>query len=236
MQKINIFLEKLIKICNPTSIILYGSRAREDYLETSDFEIIVLIPESRYISRKEIENKIKAGNIRVYPFRLEDFKRGIIDTPFQKKIFLREIIVAGKTLYGEKIIENISPPEIFLINAIQELRFNIGYAFSSMHSYRNKDKFTALFEFYKSCLFGTRSFLLLKKRELFIPYNEIFLMSKEVDLGDYTDLVKTAYNCRIKKIEQSEVDIFRNMSYLNKFIEPQLISHFNKYGNEILIK
>ena len=86
IEKLNTVLNKIIKTCDPVSVFLYGSRARTDFLKRSDFEIGVLIPNDRYISRGEIKKKIKVTGITIYPFRLEDFKEGIMDTPFQKAI------------------------------------------------------------------------------------------------------------------------------------------------------
>src|SRR3989344_3259123 len=173
MKKIDVVLNKIIKLCNPTSIFLYGSRARTDFLKRSDFEIGVLIPESRYFSRSDIKKNINIPNVSIYPFKLEDFTKSIIDTPFQKSVYLRELISAGKTLYGKKIIEQMKPPAITIVDIMQDLRFNIGYALASIISHRNHDPKTTSLEFYKSCLFGTRSLLLLKKRKFALTYDEI---------------------------------------------------------------
>ena len=236
MKKIDVVLNKIIKLCNPTSIFLYGSRARTDFLKRSDFEIGVLIPESRYFSRSDIKKNINIPNVSIYPFRLEDFTNGIIDTPFQKSVYLRELISAGKTLYGKKVIEHMKPPAITTIDLMQDLRFNIGYALASIISHRNHDTKTTSLEFYKSCLFGTRNLVLLKKRKFALTYDEIFLLSKEINLDIYADLVKTAYQCRIGKAKYSEIDLFKNISYLNKFIEPELMKYFKKYGDKIIIR
>ena len=69
-----------------------------------------------------------------------------------------------------------------------------------------------------------------------MSYDEIFSLSKKLNLDVYSDLVKTAYDCRIGKAKYSEMDIFQNISYLNKFIEPELMKYFKKYGNKVLIK
>jgi len=236
MKKIDVVLEKIVKLCNPTSIFLYGSRARTDFLRRSDFEIGVLIPESRYSSRSDIKKNIDIPSVSIYPFKLEDFTNGIIDTPFQKSVYLRELISAGKTLYGKKIIEQIKPPAITIIDIMQDLRFNIGYALASIISHRNDDPKTTSLEFYKSCLFGTRSLVLLKKRKFALTYDEIFLLSKEINLDIYADLVRSAYQCRLGKAKYAEIDLFKNISYLNKFIEPELVKYFKKYGNKIIIR
>jgi len=236
MKKLDAVLKKIIETCDPVSVFLYGSRARADFLKRSDFEIGVLIPTNRYVSRSELKKAVGEDDINVYPFRLEDFKKGIIDTPFQKIIYLREIVSAGKTLHGERIIENMKVPAITVFDVVQDLRFNIGYALGALISHRNKDFKTASLKFYKSCLFGTKSLLILKKRKFALSYDEIFSLSKKLDLDVYSNLVKTAYSCRIGKAKYSEMDIFQNISYLNKFIEPELVKYFKKYGNKTLIK
>lgn len=236
MKKLDTVLKKILEICDPVSVFLYGSRARADFLKSSDFEIGVLIPTDRYVSRSELKRAVGEDGINIYPFRLEDFKSGIIDTPFQKIIYLRELVSAGKTLHGEKVVENMKAPAITVVDVMQDLRFNMGYALGALISHRNKDFKTASLEFYKSCLFGTRSLLILKKRKFALSYDEIFLLSKELNLDVYSNLVKTAYDCRVGKVKYSEMDIFQNISYLNKFIESELVKYFKKYGNKTLIK
>ena len=236
MKKIDVVLNKIIKLCNPTSIFLYGSRARTDFLKRSDFEIGVLIPERSYFSRADIKKNINISNISIYPFKFEDFINGIIDTPFQKSIYLRELISAGKTVYGKKVIDHMKPPAITVVDLMQDLRFNIGYALGALISHRNKDFKTASLEFYKSCLFGTRSLLILKKRKFALTYDEIFSLSKEINLDIYAALVKIAYQCRLGKTKYAETDLFKNISYLNKFIEPELMKYFKLHGNKIVIK
>ena len=236
MKKIDNILKKIIKLCNPASIFLYGSRARTDFLKRSDYEIGVLIPENRYITRSQIKKNISVPNINIYPFRLENFSKGVIDTPFQKSIYLRELVLAGKTLYGEKIIENMKLPTITVVDLIQDLRFNIGYALASVNSHRNNDKRTASLEFYKSCLFGTRNLLILRKKKFALTYDDIYNSSKEINLDIYSRLVKKAYKCRPGKNKYSEHDLFENISYLNRFMEPQLIKYFEKNGNKVVIK
>lgn len=225
-----------LKNFNPESIFLYGLRARTDYTKRSDFEVGIIFKKENYTHRKELKEAIKEKEINVYPFKLEEIKIGNLDTPFQKAIYLRELILAGKTIYGKKIIENIKLPEIRVIDIIQDLRFNIGYAFASMHSYRNGDKKTGAYEFYKSCLYGTRNLEILKLRKFPLSFTEIYELSKKLGLKEYNSLVLNAYKLRQSKTKFEEKNIFKNISYLNDFMEPQLIEYFNKNGNKVLIK
>lgn len=236
MKNIEKTVEKIIKLCNPVSIFLYGSRARNDFLERSDFEIGVLMYSDKYIKRSAIQEKITETNVNVYPFKLEEFINGNLDTPFQKSIYLREIITSSETLYGKDVKELKSPPQISLIDIMQDLRFNIGYSLASVISHRNKDYKTASLEFSKSCLFGSRSLIIHETKSFPLTYDEIYTMTKELDLDIYSDLVSTAYDCRLNNSEYTANDLFTNISYLNNFIETKITDTFNKEGNKILIE
>jgi predicted nucleotidyltransferase len=237
MTKLDIILNKIEKLCKPVSIFLYGSRSRTDFLKRSDFEIGVLMKKSKYTGRSKIKGTIGEKGFNIYPFKYEDFIKGKLDTPFQKSIYLREIVEAGKTLRGKEIVENMKAPVIKVIDIIQDLRFNLGYAFASMHSYRNNDKFTASYEFYKSCMFGLRDLEILKLKKFVVPYDDIYKLSKKLKLNkDYKDLVYTAYKARQILRPFQYKDIFTNISFSNEFIEPQIVNYFKKNGNKVLIK
>lgn len=236
MNKLNIVLDKLEKFYSPVSIFIYGSRAGKDFLPTSDYEIGVLMRKKSYIRRSEIKKVVNIKGFSVYPFEYERFVKYQIDTPFQKQIYLRDLIAGGKTLRGQKVIENMKLSPIKVIDILQDLRFTLGFAFASMHSYRNGDKFTASYEFYKSCFYGSRCLEILKLKKFAIGYDEIYQLSKRLKLGEYKDLVSTAYKIRHRKAKLQENDIFQNISFLNKFIEPQIIDYFEKKGNKVLIK
>lgn len=233
-------MEEIINLLNedfkPISIFLYGSRARTDFTERSDFEIGVLFSKENYVGRREIKKVVDKKGVNIYPFEYENFLKGKIDTPFQKKIFLRELILSGKTISGEKIIEKMKPPQISVIDLIQDLRFNLGYALASVISHRNKDKKTASTEFYKSCLFGTRNLIILKLKKFPLTYDEILSLSKKLELEDYKKLVKEAYSVRKGGAEYKNKDLFQNISYLNEFIQPMLLEYFERKGNEVIIK
>lgn len=236
MGKLEAVLDKIETFCEPVSIFLYGSRARTDFLEKSGYEIGVLIQKNKYVGRSEIANIVSEKNFSIYPFVYEDFVKGKVSTPFQKSVYLRELILAGKTLRGEKIIENLKPPAIMTIDLIQEIRFNIGFALASIMSYQQGDIKTASLEFYKSCLFGTRDLIMLKSKRFIFSYDDVFELSQKIDLAEYGSLVSDAYLIREKGSDCDGNDLFQNISFLNKFIEPQIIKSFKKNGNQILIQ
>lgn len=235
MDKAQKIADELLKFTNARSIFLYGSRARSDYKSDSDYEIGILMDEEKYISRAEVKKQFNFDEVNIFPFHYVKFISGDPDTPFQKSIYLREIIEAGKTLAGEKIIENLKKPSITLLDIIQDVRFNLGYALASTHSYRNKDNTTALLHFTKSCLFGTRDYEIFKTNKFLISYKDIVNASIKLDLQEYQNL--PSYAAELKE-HKTEIDIdmlFRNISYLNNLIEAELLTTFKKDGNRILI-
>jgi len=93
-------LNEIERACEPTSVFLYGSRARTDATSRSDYEIGVLFSESKYVGRSILRDAVKEAGVSVYPFHLQQFLVGNPDTPFNKAIYMREVIVSGKTLRG----------------------------------------------------------------------------------------------------------------------------------------
>lgn len=236
MDKLNIVLDKIEKLCNPRSIFLYGSRSRSDFTEDSDYEIGVLISETNYIGRSIIERKINEKNFSIYPFKYKDFIEGKIDAPFQKNIYLYELVGAGKTLRGDSVIEKMDLPSITIIDLMQRIRFDIGFALGAIMSNRNGDVKTASVEFYKSCLFGLRVLEIFELRKFAFTYQDIYSFSKELDLGKYENLIFNAYSVRINGRKFEDKDLFKNISFLNEFIETKIVEYFNKNGNEKIIQ
>ena len=232
-------MKEIVNLINkhfkPISIFLYGSRARGDFVEGSDYELGVLFPRKSYVRRSKIKEVVDKKGFSIFPFEYESFLLGDIDTPFQKNIYLHELVLSGRTLSGKRVIENMDAPQIRTIDLIQDLRFNIGYSLASVISHKNKDRRTASAEFHKSCIFGTRDLEILQLRVFPGGFDNISDLSKRLNLGKYSSLVEKAFSARVDKREYEECDIFENISYLNKFIEPVLLDFFEKYGNAVLI-
>lgn len=229
----NIIVEKLTKKINeqfqPVSIFLYGSRARTDYLEQSDYEIGVLYRQDKKISRIELKKINSSKNINLYPFEYEDFIKYKIDTPFPENIYLRELILSGKTISGKQVIETLKPPPLKLIDLLQRIRFDTGFALAAVLSHRRKDSITARIEFSKSCFFGVRCLIILEKKEFPLTYEDIYKISTDIELGEYAEIVKHAVDVR-KGIEVSELYLYKNISLLN-LIKEKILSAFAEGNN-----
>lgn len=236
MDKAEQIAQELLKFTNAKSVFLYGSRARADFYAESDYEIGILMTEDNYIGRAEIKDRLNEKGVNVFPFYYENFVAGNPDTPFQKSIYMREIIEAGKTLAGEKVIENLKTPEIKLLDVIQDVRFNLGYGLAATHSYRNGDNVTASLHFAKSCLLGTRDYIIFKAGKFLISYDDILDASKKMDLKEYRDLPEYAFKIRKGSADIDDKKLFQNISYLNKLIEQELLNTFGGKGNVVLVK
>jgi len=141
VKYLDVILNKIEKYCHPISIFLYGSRARNDYLKKSDYEIGVLFSQKNYVNENKLNSIIRPPQyIHIYPYKYERFIKGEISIPFQINIFLREIIITSKTLRGEKILEKTIPPPIRVVDLMQDLKFSLARGSDAIVSYHNDDK------------------------------------------------------------------------------------------------
>lgn len=231
-------LEQLIQAIsakNPTSIFLYGSRTRDDFLPESDYEVGVIFKENNYTSRSELKSIANDSNFSIYPFKYNDIIHCEPDTPFQKNMYMNDLIRSGKTIFWEKVIENLEIPEITMLDIIQDIRFCLWCGLSAVISDRNGDKKTAKDLFYKPCLFATRDFIILKQKLFPGWYKQIFEMSKTVELWEFRSLVNTAFDVREGRKEYISDDLFKNVKYLNKFIETEIMKAFQEKWNITLV-
>jgi len=235
MIDIKKIIEKLREF-NFESIFLYGSRARTDFLERSDFEIGVIFKEENYVHRRELKKVVKEKGVNVYPFRLEEIKKCSLDTPFSKKIYLRELIESAKTIGEKKIIENLEKPNIETSDLIRDVGFCLGRAFDSMLCSRLGDNINANMFFYKSNLFGTRCLIILELKKFPIEFPDIVKLSKDLDIEEeYKELIERAFEAR-KIGTYEEQDLFKNITFLNQVVENKIIKEFEKERNKILLK
>ena len=233
-KKLEATIKAVTEKFDPISIFLYGSRARTDSLSRSDYEVGVLYKRDKKISRSELKEINPYKDVVLYPFEYEDFLAYKIDTPFPENIYFRELIETGKTLYGEKVIENLEPPKITTLDLLQRIRFDTGFALAAILSKRNGDEITAATEFPKSCLFGVRCLIILDTKSFPLTYDDIYEQSKKLDLGEYREVVDHAFAVR-KGEKIDENFLYRNVSLLNKVIKNRILESVQKDGDKILI-
>ncbi len=77
----------------------------------------------------------------------------------------------------------------------------------------------------------------MELKEFPLTFDEILKISKRLNLDEaYNELISNAFNLRQHKGKPNKDDLFRNISYLNKFIEPKADELFKSKGNMVLIK
>lgn len=219
-----------LKKYEPVSVFVYGSRGRNDFNEDSDYEVTVIFDDNKYTERKVIHSEINLPKVRIYPYRRSEFVDETFETPFQKTIFMRELAESGRTIFGEKIVESLSKPKITTIDVIQRIRFDIGYALAAVLSNRSGDYETAKEEFSKSCLFGLRTLLVLKKGVFPIGYDSIYQLKEALNISpEHIDVIKAAYALRSTHDVNIDDHIFNNIAFLLE-VERQIMQAYEKNG------
>ena len=207
---------------SPESVFLYGSRARWDFQDYSDYEIWVVFKDEQYVSRTKIRELVDSPLVKVYPFRLTQIQGSTIDTPFQKNLYMWDIKTYGENLFWGLDINNIAVNSITTLDLMQDIRFQIGLATSALIAYENWNKQTSENLFYRSCLYWARVLLILEKEEFISWYANIYSQVSNIDLWEYDELVKRAFSIRIWENELLWNYLFKNISFLNQFIEERL--------------
>ena len=228
-----LILEKIFKETKAISIFLYGSRSRTDFKENSDYEVGIIYDKNK-VDRIELDKMHNFKKLVLYPFLLDDIKNNNLDTPFPKAIYLKELIETGKTLFGEKILENMKSPEIGIIDLIEETSFEIATAMAAVRSYRNRDLISASINL-KSALFGVRVLEILKLKKFPYTYDEIFEMSKELNLDEeYNQLLEQVMKVRQGE-EIEEKWLFKNITFLNQVVMKEVKKEYKKSGDKRIL-
>ena len=232
-KKIFLVLESIFNKTKPISIFLYGSRARTDFKEDSDYEIGIIYHNNK-TSRSELAKMHDLKNLVIYPFSHDEIKNHELDTPFPKVIYIKELIETGKTILGEKILEGMESPKITTIDLIERTAFDIGSAMAAIRSFRNNDLISTSINF-KSVLFGARVLEILKLHKFPYTYDEIYQISGELRLeNEYKELLENAMKIRNKgKIEEKY--LYKNISFLNQVVMKEVKKDYHKNGDRIIL-
>lgn len=218
-------IENLGNHLSPYSIFLYGSKATNSDNRNSDYEIGVIFEDDKYVSRQVIADLINDKNYAIFSFRLTEIMNYSIDTPFQKNIYMNALIQGGsKTLYGNPVLENLEAPKITKEDLLADINFNLGIALSSVRVFKVGNLELANDMFYKSCFYATRDLIYFHLNKLCLSYNEIYEVSKQIDIPDqYREILEIAFSLRnLKEVEVPSGIYFKNISYINKFVINEL--------------
>ncbi|MFH0828703.1 MAG: nucleotidyltransferase domain-containing protein [Candidatus Kerfeldbacteria bacterium] len=220
---------------HPVSIFLYGSRARGDQEEISDYEIGVLFSNDNPVTRTMLRELNPPANFLIYPFHYAQFLKHHIDSPFPQNIFFRDLRVSGKTLSGKSVIEKFTPPPIAVVDLVERINFDMAFSLAALFSFRTGYSRQAKNDFTKSCLFGVRCLTILQDNIFPKTYDEMHERSKSLPLRDFHDVVANAIAVRHGDALQEKF-VFRNISLLNTIVREKIRGHFNRHGDSVVIQ
>jgi len=238
--------KEIIKIRpKPISIFIYGSYNTPEYLAgVSDLEIgvikkgkISIFKQLRKIAKKHSTRKI---NLRIYPYDLNELKNKKVDSPFTKNVFIRHLILTSKTVWGEKIMENLPLPSITLLDAYREASISTMRALNGIFFLRAGLLREGLEAGSKACLFATLSLEYLLG-EFPIGFNNIVKLSKKLELeNEWNKLIELAYKIRQEKVklktEEAMDFVFNVITYCNQIVEEKIRKELEKEKRHFLVK
>lgn len=219
----------------PYSVFLYGSRGRGDHKENSDYEVGVVFEDEKVASRRLLHKTVNLDSVAAYPFKLSDVVAGNFNNPFTDSIFARELSEGGRTIYGEKIVENLSPPKITTLDLLGCVRFEIGCAFTAVLAHRNGEFKIASKEFHDACLYGLRLLIILEDRKFVCKFHDVYKRGVELDLNErYLKVIEDAYLVRTEEAKLRSDAAFDNLAFLD-FVESEIIKELRLNGDSELV-
>ncbi len=180
-EKLQLAIETIEEKLKPRSIFLYGSHSRAEAESGSDFEIGVIRQVGQTWKRHELfALPNKYPTIHGYGFDESSLRSGHVDAPFPETIFIRELTMTGRTIAGEKVIEALKPPAITLDHLYSRIHFDMGVALTALDALRRRENKTAKDALIKSCLFGTRAYIIFKKKSFVPTFERIVIEARAV--------------------------------------------------------
>jgi len=228
-------IDKIEKEAKPVSIFIYGSRARDDFKEDSDYEVGAIFARAKRWERRELAQLHNNPNINIYSFVLEEIERYIIDTPFPKAVYLKELVEESITVSGENIIQKLMPPQIKLSDLIEVIIFETSYALGALLSARKNDLVTASIQFTKAVLFAARALVILELGKFPLTHKDIYEQSKKLKFLDANGSIVIDYAMDVrngKTIDQEM--IYKSLRFLNQSAYTRIKNQL-KTGDRIIL-
>lgn len=216
--QINLLADQLVTE-GADSVFLYGSRARGDDQIGSDWEIGAIYERTRKISRSELAKKALDATV-IYPFVRDELESGVAMVPFTQSIWLNELLLTGKTLAGEEIVEHLEPPEITSRDLIADTAFYKARALDAMIALRSGHVDLGKDLLVKSCLLSVRDLILLNNLKFPLSYKEIVEVGGPLLPDEYQSLLSGVANVRNGSAEPTLDMAFDNLGIFSDVVEP----------------
>ena len=216
------YLEKLLKKIweesKPISVFLYGSIARDDFENDSDYEVGVIYQKEKKWSRQQLNNLHNFGNVKIYPFIEQDLAENKIDTPFPKAFFLLTLLQTSNLIYGKEIKEIIKNVEVNKNDIYEAIGFCLGRAYMAVVSSRQSDWIAVRDGFTKSALYGLQILIYVKTGKLVFSYKEMKEQSDNFIDNDYQELIDHVIEVRKGNSAVDSQLLYKNISFLNSVL------------------
>lgn len=217
-EYLNQLLKKIWDESKPVTIFLYGSMARDDFENDSDYEIGIIYEKDKRWPRQKLKDLHNYDNVKIYPFIKEELEQSEIDTPFPQTIYLQELLHDSLVLYGKKLEEIIKVSEITKDDLLEAVGFCLGRAYSAVVSSRQNDWVAVRDDFTKSALYSLQILIFLKTGKLIFSYKEIKDKSTNLIEVEYLDLINHVMEVRKNNIAVEPSFLYKNISFINKSI------------------
>lgn len=167
----SVAVRHITAVSEPASVFLYGSRARGDAMESSDYEFAALYREGHLVSRSQlvVPAEMLDGvehRLAIYPFGLSDISEGRIETPFPTSIFLNELHDTAVGMLGLSPQEVISPPPVRVADSVADCFLAGGRTLAGLDSARIGDLRAARRQVRKARYTALRTAILLRDGRL----------------------------------------------------------------------
>lgn len=214
---IQVIINKIEEEAKPISIFIYGSRARTDFKDDSDYEVGVIFNSEKRWERLKLAKLHNNSNVNIYPFVLEELQKYRIDAPFPKAVYLKELVEESVTVAGKKVIQQLQSPEIKLSDLVEVITFETAYALGALLSTRRNDLFTASIQFNKAIFFAVRALVMLESGKFPLTYREIYGESKNLSFLDDNakKVINHANDVRNGKSIDQEL-VYKSFKFLNQ--------------------
>jgi hypothetical protein len=215
-------LQQIYQETLPISIFLYGSASQNDMVPNhSDYEVGIIYNKNNKVSRNDLAKMHNSKILSIYPFVLEDLEGGFVDTVFPQVLYMYQIILGGKLIFGKDILSSLALPSITAIDLLERSAFDCAGALCAHVIFRDGDKNLAQSFVSKSCLYATRNLIILKLAYFPTSYTEIHELaitnSQELSLEpNEVALINSAYMIRNKKEVLDSSLVFANLKYVNR--------------------
>lgn len=216
------------------SVFLFGSRARGEHKPSSQTELGLFFRDDIPPSKGYFDRLVSPPNdVELFPYKFADFKNETLIIPFQRQLYLYEVISQGVTLQGQELLGTCAPPKVTNLHLSQDIKFWQGRASDALVCHRANSTQLASVLFSKSMIAGIRDLMILERRCFPNRRSEIIQWAMEIDDSTMVDLLTKAESARDG--EEVPFDtLLQGVHFLTQVVETKILDSLSK-GEVVLL-